>query len=62
MCVHIRDTHKYNSITGGRGRFHDNLPDDDPAGSKYVAQVHNETHDNTITMVIYYKSVVLMVV
>jgi hypothetical protein len=24
------------------------LPDDDPAGSKHVADVHNETKNNTI--------------
>jgi hypothetical protein len=29
--------------------FHEILPDDDPAGSKHVANVHNKTYDNTIT-------------
>jgi hypothetical protein len=32
--------------------FHEKLPDVDPAGSKYVANIHNKINDNTITMVI----------
>jgi hypothetical protein len=42
--------------------FREKLPDDDPAGSKRVANVHNETNDNTITSIVYYEFVVLTVV
>jgi hypothetical protein len=28
--------------------FHEKLPDDDLAGSKCVAGVHNKTNDNTV--------------
>jgi hypothetical protein len=38
------------------------MPDDDPMGLKILANVHNETNDSTITLVIYYEFVVLMVV
>jgi hypothetical protein len=37
-------------------KFHEKLLDDDPAGSKYAANVHNRTNDNTVTLVIYYES------
>jgi hypothetical protein len=60
MWIHIRNTCKYNSIRNST--FHKKLPDDDPAGSKHVANVHNETNDNTISLAIYYEFVVLMVV
>jgi hypothetical protein len=42
--------------------FHEKLPDDDPAESKHVANIHNKTNDGTIILVIYYESVVLTVV
>jgi hypothetical protein len=36
--------------------FHEKFPDDDdPAGLKHVANVHNKTNDNTITLLIYFK-------
>jgi predicted ATP-grasp superfamily ATP-dependent carboligase len=37
----------YSSITNSK--FHEKLPDDDPAGSKHVATVHNEKNINAIT-------------
>jgi hypothetical protein len=34
------------------------LPDDDPAESKQVTNVHNKMNDNTVTLVIYYEFVI----
>lgn len=45
---HVRNTQKYNSITNST--FHENFPDDHPAGSKHLAYVHDEKN-NTITLV-----------
>jgi hypothetical protein len=42
--------------------FHEKLCDDDPARLKHVANVHNKTNSNTVTLVIYYEVVVLTVV
>jgi hypothetical protein len=42
--------------------FHEKPFDDNPAGSKQVANVCNKTNDNTITLVIYYEFVVLTIV
>jgi hypothetical protein len=53
-------TTSYNSIRNST--FHEKLPDGDPAGSKHVANVHNKTNGNIITLVIYYAFVVLSVV
>jgi hypothetical protein len=38
------------------------LPNDDPARSKHVANVHYKTNDNKITLAIYYGFVALTVV
>jgi hypothetical protein len=55
------DSHsKYNLITSST--FHEKLPDDDTAGSKHVANVHNKTNENTITTLVYYEFVVLIAV
>jgi hypothetical protein len=51
---------RYYSITNCT--FHEKLPDDNPAGSKHVANVHNEMNGNTKKLVIYYEFAVLMVV
>jgi hypothetical protein len=40
---------KYSSIT--TSSFYEKLPDDDPAGSKHVANVHNKTNEPKITLV-----------
>jgi hypothetical protein len=40
-------------------KFHEKLPDGDPAESKHVANVHNRKNDNKITLAIYYEIVVL---
>jgi hypothetical protein len=53
MWIHIRKIQNYNSITNSI--FHEKLPEDDPAGSKHVANVHNITNDNIVTMIIYYE-------
>jgi heterodisulfide reductase subunit A-like polyferredoxin len=42
----------YNSKTNSK--FHEKLPEDDPAGSIQVANVQNITNDNTVTLVTYY--------
>jgi hypothetical protein len=34
-----------------RSTVHEKLPDDDPAGLKHVANIHNKMNDNTITLV-----------
>jgi hypothetical protein len=47
--INIRNTQKYNSIVNSI--FHEKLPDDDPAGSKHVANVHNKTNINTVILV-----------
>lgn len=53
MWIHIKNTYKYNSIT--KGTFHEQLPDDDPAGLKHVAntRIHNKMNGNKITSDIY---------
>jgi hypothetical protein len=43
-------------------KFHEKLPDDDPAESKHEANVQNKTNDNTITLVTYYEFVVLIAI
>jgi hypothetical protein len=60
MWIRIRNAQKYNSIKNNK--FHEKLPDDDPARSKHVGNIHNKTNDNSVTLVIYYVFVVLTVV
>jgi hypothetical protein len=59
MITNRDQNFKYNSITNST--FHEKLSDDNPTGSKHVANIHNETNDNTIILIIYYEFVVLKV-
>jgi hypothetical protein len=59
MITNMDPHYKYNSISNSL--FHEKLPDDDPAGSKHVANVYNKKNDNTKTLVIYYEFVLLTV-
>lgn len=40
-------------------KFHEKLCEDDPVRLKHVANVQNKTNSNTVTVVIYYKFVVV---